>query len=113
MFGGKYLEIACHEAPCDFLEGVVHCILLISKHKASSGMWLKLVLCLLINSIDKSLIKQISMQYPIYDVMIQSISLGEKLPSFPPPPPSFVDKTLTKVRGGQGSKMVLCRNTDI
>ena len=23
--GGKYLEIAQHEAPCDFLEGVAHC----------------------------------------------------------------------------------------
>ena len=55
--GGKYLEIACHEAPCDFLEGVAHCILLISKHQASSGMWLKLALSLLV------LIKQISMQY--------------------------------------------------
>ena len=40
--GGKvgfymYLEIAQHEVPCDFLEGVAHCTLLISEHQASSG----------------------------------------------------------------------------
>ena len=40
MFGGKYLEIAQHEAPCDFLEGVAHCTLLISEHQAASGVWL-------------------------------------------------------------------------
>ena len=35
---GKYLEIAQHETPCDFLEGVA---LLISEHQASSGrVWL-------------------------------------------------------------------------
>jgi len=50
--GGKvgfymYLEIAQHEVPCDFLEGVAHCTLLISEHQASSGVWLKLALSLL------------------------------------------------------------------
>ena len=29
MFGGKYLEIAQHEVPCDF------------EHQASSGVWFK------------------------------------------------------------------------
>ena len=38
---GKYLEIAQHETPCDFLEGVAYCTLLISEHQASSGrVWL-------------------------------------------------------------------------
>ena len=27
MLGGKYLEIACHEVPCYFLEGVAHKLL--------------------------------------------------------------------------------------
>ena len=30
--GGKYLEIAQHEVPCDFLESVADCTLLISEH---------------------------------------------------------------------------------
>ena len=38
----KYLEIAQHEVPCDFLEGVACCILVISDHQASSGVWMKL-----------------------------------------------------------------------
>ena len=46
MLGGggerKYLEIAQHEVPCDFLEGVACCILVISDHQASSGVWMKL-----------------------------------------------------------------------
>ena len=33
MFGGKYFEIAQHEAPCDSLEGVAHYTLLISEHQ--------------------------------------------------------------------------------
>ena len=32
-----HLEIAQHEVPSGFLEGVAHCTLLISKHQASSG----------------------------------------------------------------------------
>ena len=52
------------------LEGVAHSILLISQlNTLYSGMWLKLALSLLIVQI-----KQISMQCPNYDVMIQSIS---------------------------------------
>ena len=39
--------IAQHEAPCDFLEGVAHCTLLISEQQASSEMWLKLALSFL------------------------------------------------------------------
>ena len=62
--GEKYLEIAQHKVPCDFLEGVAHCTFLISEHQASSGVWLKSALSLLI------LIKQICMQYPTYDGMI-------------------------------------------
>ena len=31
-------EIAQHEAPYDFLEGVAHCTLLISEHQVSSGV---------------------------------------------------------------------------
>ena len=34
-WGGKYLELAKHEVLCNFLEGVVHCTLLISEHQAS------------------------------------------------------------------------------
>ena len=48
MFGGevfrKYID---HKAPCDLLEGVAHCTLLISEHQASSGVWLKLPFTLL------------------------------------------------------------------
>ena len=47
VFGGKYLEIAQHEAPWGFLEGVAYGTLLISEHQASSGVWLKLALSLL------------------------------------------------------------------
>ena len=47
MFGGKYLEIAQHEAPCDFLEGV-------AQHFAKH--------------VDKL---QIYRQYLNYDIMIQ------------------------------------------
>ena len=35
--GEKYLEIAQRELPCDFLEGVAHCTLLISEHQVSMG----------------------------------------------------------------------------
>ena len=42
-----YLEIAQHEVPCNFLEGVAHCTLLISEHQAFSGVRLKLALSLL------------------------------------------------------------------
>ena len=35
--GGKCLEIAQHEVPCDILEGVAHCTVLISEHQASCG----------------------------------------------------------------------------
>ena len=69
MFGE---EIGQHEPPCDIVEGEAHCTLLISEHQASSGVWLKLALtCSLL-----IVIKQICMHYPIYDVMIESISLG-------------------------------------
>ena len=39
--GGEHLEITQHEVPCDILEGVAHCILVISEDQASSGVWLK------------------------------------------------------------------------
>ena len=36
-----------HEVPCNCLEGVAYCTLLISEPQASSGVWLKLALSLL------------------------------------------------------------------
>ena len=42
-----YSDIAQHEVPCDYLEGVAHCTLLIHEHQAFSGVWLKLALSLL------------------------------------------------------------------
>ena len=32
------VSISQHEVPCDFLEGVAHCTLLISEHQSSSGV---------------------------------------------------------------------------
>ena len=47
IFWGKKLEIAQDEVPCEFLEGVADCTLLIREHQAFSGVWLKLALSLL------------------------------------------------------------------
>ena len=53
---------------------MAHLSLLISEHQTSSGVGLKLALSLLGHySIDKFVIEQICMQYPIYDTMIQSM----------------------------------------
>ena len=61
---------------------MAHLSLLISEHQTSSGVGLKLALSLLGHySIDKFVIKQICMQYPIYDNDTVNV-FGGKLPFF-------------------------------